>query len=93
MNTIYAVVRIDNIPDRFGCNVYSKQSSNLEKMKEYKAEIANKYPNAKVVLVSCERAKQIKREYTEWFNKYETARWNKAYNNAIKKSLQERGFL
>lgn len=93
MNTIYAVVRIDNTPNRFGCNVYSKQSSNLEKMKEYKVEIVSKYPTAKVVLVSRERAQQIKKEYAAWFDKYETARWNKAYNNVIKKSLQERGFL
>lgn len=91
--TTYAVVKIDNVPDRCACTVYSKQSSNLEKMKEYKAEIVKKYPSSKVALVTREKAKEIQKQYAAWFEKYDLARWEKAYNNAIKKSLQERGFL
>lgn len=91
--TIYAVVKIDNVPDKCACIVYSKQSSNLEKMKEYKTEIVKKYPSSKVALVTREKAKEIQKQYAVWFEKYDLARWEKAYKSAIKKSLQERGFL
>lgn len=69
MNTIYAVVRIDKNLNKFGCNVYSKQSSNLEKMQAYWDEIAGKYLQCEVVLVSRESAKIIAQKYSEYFKK------------------------
>ena len=59
MNTIYAVVKIDNEINQFACRVYTKQSSNFGKMKEYKEEIKNKYLNARVVLTTREKAKKF----------------------------------
>lgn len=69
MNTIYAVVRMDKNLSKFGCNVYTKQSSNLEKMQAYRDEIAGKYPWCEVVLVSRESAKIIAQKYREYFKK------------------------
>ena len=71
MATIYAVVRYTNnlkTSNYFGMNVYSTQSSNLEKMQTYKEEIANKYPTQTVVLVPRETAKKM---HEVWYNYFE----------------------
>ena len=93
MNTIYAVVKIDNEISQFACRVYTKQSSNFEKMKEYKEEIKNKYPNAKVILTTREKAKKIRADYAIWYQNYENERIKKLYKDIMIKSFKERGFL
>ena len=67
--TIYAVVRIDKVLRQFGCNVYAKQSSNLDTMKAYHKEISDKYPHCEVVLVSRESAEIIAKKYREYWKK------------------------
>lgn len=67
-NTIYALVRLDNEKTRFSCHVYSKQTSNFEKMKEYREEIKQKYPNSwKIFITTRENAEAYKWEYYKWW--------------------------
>lgn len=66
---IYAVVRYPKkikYAEDYDFNIYSKQSSNKEKMQAYFEEISARYPNCYVHLVSREKAKQMK---TKWFAK------------------------
>lgn len=83
--TIYAVVRIDNNEEWNSCHVYSKQTSNLEIMKDYVKEIAKKFPTCKVYLTSRENAKKIHKQFSEWYKKQEQLRWEIAFQNALRK--------
>lgn len=66
-NTIFALVRFDNNHDQFSCHIYGKQTSNFEKMREYREEIKQKYPNCKVFIMTRESAKEYQREYLKQF--------------------------
>ena len=83
-NTIYAVVRFSKKPKEHGFIVYTKQSSNLEKMKEYKKEIAEKHPAYKVVLLPKEKAYSEQKRYSEWYKKWEDEMWERVYNRLMK---------
>lgn len=65
--TIYALVRMESNLDQFSCHVYSKQTSNFTKMKEYREEIKQKYPNDNIFITSRDNAENYQREYfKEW---------------------------
>lgn len=81
--TIYAVVRLSPNPTPMGLIVYTKQSSNREKMLEYKEEIAKKCPNCKVVLMSREKAKSEQLRYNKWYKEWEEKTWDEAYKKMI----------
>ena len=66
-NTIFALVRLDNNNDQFSCHIYGKQTSNFEKMREYREEIKQKYPSCKVFITSRENAKEYQREYIKYW--------------------------
>lgn len=83
MSTIYAVVRLDKVPHKNGCHVYTKTTSNVEKMQAYAREIAARYPTSKIMLLPRDKAQQMKFDYWKWYDKYELAQWRKAYNKAI----------
>ncbi len=83
MTTIYALVRIDSVPNQFGCHIYSKQTSNFDKMVEYKEEISKKYPSAKIVLTTRENAKEMQKEYRKMWKEYEEISFNLNYQKAL----------
>lgn len=64
---IYTLVRM-RVPciEKFDLQVYSKRTSNLEKMKEYKNQIQTKYPNDRVLLVTKERAEEIRKGFEKY---------------------------
>lgn len=66
--TIYVVARLYSrpYPEQFDFHIYSKQSSNREKIREYRDEIRAKFPDCQVVLTTREKAEVMKRE---WWNK------------------------
>lgn len=82
--TIYAVVRFNPQPQEHGgFIVATKQSSNLEEMKEYKKEIANKYPHLKVALLPRARAYAEQRKYCAWAEKCEDERWERIFQRLV----------
>lgn len=71
MATTYAVVRYKNNLAKatyFDMTVYSKTSSNLDKMTAYRDEIAAKYPRAIVALVKRETAEKM---HKTWYNHFQ----------------------
>lgn len=71
---IYVVVKVDANLDHPCFYIYSKQSSNREKMLEYKKEIAKKYPDYQVGLLSREKAKSEEKRFVEWFHRNDEIR-------------------
>ena len=71
--TIYAVIRYPKQINRFSVKafdfiVYTKQTSNLDKMKAYLKEIKGKYPEGYYIyLVSREKAKEL---HQKWIDRY-----------------------
>ena len=61
--TIYVVIRLDKVYEFktaiTNVHVYSKQTSNKEKILEYARQIKRTYPDRKVCIVSRERAKEL----------------------------------
>ena len=72
--TIYVVVKVDASLDHPCFYIYTKQSSNREKMLEYKKEIQRKNPTFQVGLLSKEKAKSEEKRFEEWFHYYDEIR-------------------
>ena len=65
-NPIYAVIRYPThkkAPDYMDFTIYTKQTSNKEKMVDYYKEIKAKYPSCTVHLVTREKAQEIKKKW------------------------------
>lgn len=75
---IYAVVmfpkKVEKNDTSTRCLIYSKQTSNKEKMIAFYSEIKNRHgENYKVYLVTRERAKEIRHQYYLWNKEREKA--------------------
>lgn len=58
--SIYAVVKIEKPFDDFHCiHIYSKQTSNLDVIKAYREELANRHPEADVRIMTRESAEKL----------------------------------
>ena len=65
-NPIYAVIKYPvgkKYPEHMDFNIYTKQTSNKEKMDAYYQEIKTKYPSYKVHLVTREKAKALQKKW------------------------------
>lgn len=68
-NVIYVVVKVNANLDEPCFHIYTKQSSNREKMLEYKKEIMKKNPTLQVGLLSKEKAKSEEQRFFEWVHR------------------------
>lgn len=83
--TIYAVVRCNpKMLEAWDMNIYSKQSSNKEKMEAYAREIKARYPHCKVYLMPREKALEEQRKFYQWRKDQERAKMEKCERNLNK---------
>ena len=88
---MYAVVRYPKAnateAGKFAFNVYAKQHSDINKMIEYRDELAIKHPDCNLVVVKRETAKKM---YSVWHN-YMKNIGRELSREAIKRSLIAQG--
>lgn len=90
MATIYAVVRIYVNGEEAEWNdvhVYSKQTSNLEVIKNYAKEIKQKYPNDRVFVMSREKAHKVHHQFMKRYNEMVSKGIERLYQKELKKYL------
>ena len=76
---IYVVVRATKVLNEQGeFHIYSKQTSNKEKIVAYAKEIQARYPWARVMVMTREKAAENKRNYYHWIKAQEQAKINRA---------------
>ena len=89
--TIYAVVRCNpKMMEAWDMNIYSKQSSNKEKMEAYAREIKARYPHCKVYLMPREKALAEQRKFYQWRKDQERAKMQKQFEANPKKDAEEK---
>ena len=76
---IYVVIRATKVLDEQGeFHIYSKQTSNKEKIVAYAKKIQARYPWAKVMVMTREKAEENQRNYHRWVKAQEQAKIDRA---------------
>ena len=76
---IYVVVRATKVLNEQGeFHIYSKQTSNKEKIVAYAKEIQARYSWARVMVMTREKAAENKRNYYHWIKAQEQAKIDRA---------------
>ena len=90
---IYVVVRATKVLNEQGeFHIYSKQTSNKEKIVAYAKEIQARYHRARVMVMTREKAAENKRNYYHWIKAQEQAKIDRA-NKKIDGLLDRQVFM
>ena len=92
----YVAVRFTNDKSVSSFHIYSKTSGNKDTIIKYVKELEKTYENHKGTqfrVMTKETADRKYKEYQEWFEKYDLARWERNAKRVKLESLRERGWI